>query len=160
MTITKASLGPLGNAKEIANALRSLDTERAQLIAAVNGILSPTIHPWTAADASGAGLVITTTLGDSVKVGSLVFANFVLSYPVTADGSVAKISGLPYTSMNDAVSSLGGYIAFTNTVLEISMLIPVNSKVIQWLLDTGTAVINSQLSGKNIRGMVIYRTAE
>jgi hypothetical protein len=52
---------------------------------------------WTPADASGAGLSFTSVDARYTKIGNLVTVYVVLTYPVTASGSQAKISGLPFT---------------------------------------------------------------
>jgi hypothetical protein len=52
---------------------------------------------WTPADASGASLSFTSVDARYTKVGNLVTVYVVLTYPVTASGSQAKISGLPFT---------------------------------------------------------------
>lgn len=55
---------------------------------------------WTPADGSGASLSFTTVEGHYVKVGQLVSVAATLTYPSTANGSAAKISGLPFTLAN------------------------------------------------------------
>lgn len=53
---------------------------------------------WTPTDNSGASLTFTSVSASYNIVGNMVFARFSLSYPSTADGSVAKITGLPIAS--------------------------------------------------------------
>lgn len=53
---------------------------------------------WTPIDTSGASLSLTlTTTQNYVKVGSLVFINFYVTYPATSNSSVQQIGGLPFT---------------------------------------------------------------
>lgn len=54
---------------------------------------------WTPADASGAGLSLTTSVRYSTA-GNMVFAYGRIAYPVTASGSVALVSGLPFGIQN------------------------------------------------------------
>jgi hypothetical protein len=56
---------------------------------------------WTPADGSGAGLGLTVTRADYLRVGSLVFVRFDVTYPATASGAQATISGLPFTAVGD-----------------------------------------------------------
>ena len=62
--------------------------------------------PWTPADGSGAGLSIANNGSQYVKAGQLVIVSLDATYPVTADGSSAVISGLPFT--NQATNGWGG----------------------------------------------------
>ncbi len=64
---------------------------------------------WTTSDASGAGLTITTARGKYVRIGDIVFINGVFGYPVTANGSIAKISiPIPTTNESNSVNVLSG----------------------------------------------------
>jgi hypothetical protein len=57
---------------------------------------------WTASDGSGAGLVLTQSgINYYTKIGRIVYLNFYVTYPATANGSSASIN-LPFTSNNDA----------------------------------------------------------
>lgn len=53
---------------------------------------------WTPADGSGAGLSLTVTAATYTKIGRLVHFQFFVTYPVTANGTQAQISGLPFAT--------------------------------------------------------------
>ena len=53
---------------------------------------------WTPTDASGAGLSLTIRQATYVKVGKAVFVYMFVVYPSTANGSTAKIGGLPFSA--------------------------------------------------------------
>lgn len=53
---------------------------------------------WTPADGSGAGLSLTVTSATYVKVGQIVWVTFDVTYPITANGANALVSGLPFAS--------------------------------------------------------------
>lgn len=61
---------------------------------------------WTPTDASGAGLTFTVNFAKYTKVGNLVTANGFITFPSTANSSVATIS-LPYVAANSVVGSAG-----------------------------------------------------
>ena len=66
---------------------------------------------WTLTDASGAGLTITNHQLSYVKVGTLVFVNFYITFPTTSDGTNSKFSGLPFTALANKYSYLNGRVA-------------------------------------------------
>lgn len=55
---------------------------------------------WTPADGSGASLVFTGVSANYTRIGNMVFAYGRVTYPATASGASAVISGLPITSAN------------------------------------------------------------
>jgi hypothetical protein len=63
---------------------------------------------WVPADASGAGLTFTSVTATYTKIGNVVTVFAKLTYPSTASGLQAKISGLPFAAAN------GGLILFAN----------------------------------------------
>jgi len=109
---------------------------------------------WTASDGSGAGLALTQSgVNYYTKIGRVVYLNFYVTYPVTANGLSASIN-LPFTSNNDAAyyylfgrtqnNVAGGPVTWQtgggNTV--ITCLVQNNSG--------GSPVTNAQLSGSFI----------
>lgn len=77
---------------------------------------------WTPNDQSGASLALTNDSGSGnpfgsyVKIGQMVFQAHNIKYPVTADGSTAKIGGFPFTTENPTNAVYwGGYHTFTNS---------------------------------------------
>lgn len=62
-----------------------------------NRSLTPTETTYTASDVSGAGLVLTQNLvASAIRTGNIVSGYFDVTFPATADASIARIS-LPYT---------------------------------------------------------------
>lgn len=55
---------------------------------------------WTPADGSGAALTFTNVSANYTQIGNMVFAYANLTYPSTADGTGAKLSGFPVTFAN------------------------------------------------------------
>lgn len=53
---------------------------------------------WVPIDSSGAGLVFTGVTGTFTRIGRVVFLNGTLTYPATANASVAAIGGLPFSA--------------------------------------------------------------
>lgn len=99
---------------------------------------------WTPTDASGAGLTLVNPSGTYIKIGQYVWVSGVTQYPVTADGSAAKLGGLPFT----VIGTFGaGSPAFTNTSLDIIYYIRESSTQTEMFLNTGVTVTNAQLSG-------------
>jgi hypothetical protein len=60
---------------------------------------------WTPTDGSGAGLTFSTATGTYTRIGRSVTLQFVVAYPVTASVAATKISGVPFTSLNQCVGS-------------------------------------------------------
>jgi hypothetical protein len=113
---------------------------------------------WTPADASGASLSFGNTTNNCfyTRVGNVVTCMFALSYPSTASGSSAAISGLPFTSKSTALDAAGGFVTYTDASLAISLL--VNSGASSFALwgNSGSAVTNANMSGRWLRGVITY----
>jgi hypothetical protein len=103
---------------------------------------------------TGNGVTFTTgTTGWYTKVGNLVTLNFIVNWPVTANGSPAYITNLPFTTNTNAGVALGGYSSDINmiTLVGNTILYPTN------LLGT-VVTVNATLSGKTVVGCVSYMT--
>lgn len=74
----------------------------------VNSGNNQSIGSWTPADASGAGLVFTGVSAAYTKTGNMVCVYGVWTYPSTANGSAASISGLPFAPANQNYASVVG----------------------------------------------------
>lgn len=112
---------------------------------------------WTPTDASGAALSITPTDCRWIKIGRVVIASFAITWPANANGSNARITGLPFTSKNGSVDYVGGGApALTNT--STTMTIALLKNAVDFLLFNyaGGNVVNSALSGLVVRGTVTY----
>jgi hypothetical protein len=68
---------------------------------------------FTPADVSGASLTFSNVLGTYTKIGQLVTCNIQFEYPVTADGSQARIS-LPFVAVNNSAPGSGSFIVNTS----------------------------------------------
>jgi hypothetical protein len=114
---------------------------------------------WTPADASGAGLSFAIAdAGDCrwTKIGRMVFASFAFTYPATASGSAALWSGLPFASASTATSLFGGTLSYTDAGVSIRLLVTSNATTVGLRDDAGAAIADSALSGKKVRGTIVY----
>jgi hypothetical protein len=101
---------------------------------------------WTPADGSGASLSLTVNNANYVKIGKLVVVTAYITYPATASGSTAVISGLPYTSNGVAVTSITSN---SNLVVPINGDVGNGSTTITIVNAANVgAVTNANLSGK------------
>jgi hypothetical protein len=115
---------------------------------------------WTPTDNSGAALSFSGVSATYTRIGNIVFADFSITYPVTADGSNASIAGLPVAVPNQtyaqgpcAVWASGGSIA-------VILHPTANTSTAAFLNHaTGAAVTNANLSGLTLRGMMPYPAA-
>lgn len=116
---------------------------------------------WTPSDASGASLALTVTASDCIytKIGRQVIASFGVTYPATADGTIAGIGSLPFTS-EAAAASQGGMISYTDVGFAPTFLISPNTLNFNFYKNTGGIVMNSEMSGKIIRGTLIYQASQ
>ncbi len=104
---------------------------------------------WTPADNSGAALSLTAT-GSYTRIGRMVYAEYNITYPSTASGNNASISGLPF-----AVSGTGGAASAFQT---IDNRIQGNNGATTFNLynATGSNLTNTNMSTKVIQGVFIY----
>ncbi len=109
---------------------------------------------WTPADGSGAALALTVTTATFAKVGSLVFVEADLTYPVTVDGSNSRISGLPFTSIAAKYPlATGG-----NFGSAYEATVNATATTVDFLSVAGVRIINSALSTKQVQFSGCYRT--
>lgn len=116
---------------------------------------------WTPSDISGAALAFTGVTGNCIyhKIGSLVTATFAVIYPVTIDGSAAAIAGLPFNAAT-TVNAQGGYITYTDAGVTILLNISAGNTYFTLKSTAGAGILNSALSGKEVRGTLIYRATQ
>ena len=114
---------------------------------------------WTPTDESGAGLSFTVSHNRYTKIGRIVHAHVLLTFPSTSNTSLAKI-GLPFTCSGDSdSSSTGGAVTEQNIDTSKSYTASVNYSDSLVIREFGsTALGNNALSGKNIRFIVTYFT--
>lgn len=130
----------------------SLGASGGTTIGSIGGA-SVTPGAWTPADASGAALAFTGVSAGYTQIGNMVFAYATLTYPSTADGSNASISGLPFPVPNKAYAAIAAIVeGITLTVLKAVQ----NSSVAAFLTQAGVAQINSTLSTKTLTFILIY----
>ena len=109
---------------------------------------------WTPADASGAGLTFTGVTAKYTKIGNIVTVQSQLTYPTTANGSAAAISGLPFTT---AIASTGS--VKNNNGLTILPLVANSSTTINFnIYATGGNTTNLQMTGVTIIFTITYTT--
>jgi len=97
---------------------------------------------WTPADDSGAGLSLTVTSATYTKIGDRIFFDAVIAYPVTANGSNAKIQGLPENASVASVCKLQSTVAVL-----FSGGIAAGGKILTWYKNDFNNLTNANLSG-------------
>lgn len=113
---------------------------------------------FTPSDVSGAGLTFSNVIGLYTKVGRLVTCTVQFQYPVTADGSQARVS-IPFAAINS--NAAGGGIFYVNTpspglVNAQPNVTGAQSYFVLSNVPNGTAFINANASGIYFRGVFYY----
>ncbi len=118
---------------------------------------------WTPTDASGAGLALTTVADGCYyrRVGNVMFAFFDITYPVTADASVASIGSLPTAAKAGTNAVGGGYFSLqTVTASDFGILVNPGASTMIFNTNGGVTIAhNAAMSTKTIRGCAIYAVA-
>lgn len=110
---------------------------------------------WTPTDASGASLTFTGVSASYTQIGNMVFAYASLTYPSTANGSNALISGLPITVPNQEYARQCSVTA--STAAGGSDMVPVaNSTQISPRTLAGANVTNATLSTVTLKFICVY----
>lgn len=109
---------------------------------------------FTVTDNSGAGLSFTVFTGNYTKIGRLVHARFSLQYPVTANGSAAKITSFPFAAVG---GDYGGHSSYTTLGSALTGLMGTTSLDLYDL--SGVAKTNANLSGKTVAFNFPYTAA-
>ena len=99
---------------------------------------------WTPVDSSGAGLSLTVTSAQYIKLSQLTHLQMDITYPTTANGSGAVVGGAPFT--NQAVQGPGAAPAFTNCSLTHAWFMTASLQTLYAYTSAGVAVTNAQLS--------------
>lgn len=111
---------------------------------------------WTPADGSGAGLTFTGVSARYTRFGRLCWAEFSFSYPSTADGSTATVSGLPFLALLLAGSTYGGGFLYT-TNLGVDVKLHMNgADEFVFVKTDGTALTNAEASLSLFRGVLTF----
>lgn len=129
-------------------------------LSSVPSTFTPAAHvtngSWTPADGSGAGLAISGS-GTYSKHENIVIARGEITYPATADGNNAVISGLPFTVANSQPARQG-FISYSNRGVGFYALPANNTQTVTFSELAGSAVTNAALSGKIVYFCAIYTT--
>lgn len=136
-----------------------IDLTVAQVITLLGALITQTTGSWTPSDASGAALIFSGISANYTQIGNMVYAYTQLTYPVTADLSAAKITGLPVTVANANYAQMPGILSDSSgglpgTAVILPLKATTNASII--LEIGGTAVTNAQLSADTIRFMAVY----
>ena len=103
------------------------------------------MYPWTPTDASGAALTFVALDGWYYRVGRLCHAFATFTYPATADGSNARIGGLPFLSASlDGARS--GNLSYTTSAVASKFLMESNSRISNFYTAAGAIVTNAQMT--------------
>ncbi len=119
--------------------------------------LSQTVATWTPTDLSGASLTLTVTTATYIKTGKLVYVQFDITYPATADTSTAQVS-MPFlgNGNNQALA-----VGFNNSATSIGCLV-VNANpqyVVFYRPLSASGATNVLLSGSRIVVSGTYQSA-
>jgi len=113
---------------------------------------------WTPVDASGAALVITVGAATYWRYAQLVVAHFAITMPVTASAVQMKIGGLPAKAENTGWNAHAVCLSLQQHGAALTGLVDNDSTNMRFADAAGGAITNAAYSGKQLRGVAIYRT--
>lgn len=146
-----SGLQPLSKLNALGNTL-SGNTQGYQAPAQMQG-------SWTPIDASGASLVFSASEGWWFRQGDMVVAMGQVTYPATANGSNAKIGGLPFTVKNNLYARAGGALTIS-TIAGVERIYPEqNTTQFPLLNATSASVTNATCSGGIFAFVITYPAA-
>jgi hypothetical protein len=112
---------------------------------------------WTPTDSSGAGLTLSVSGANYVKVGTLVHVNAYFNFPNTGNGLGVRIGGLPFTAKNNQNYS---YLMGRSTIGGIMLQVDNNSTTFDMRpADSDSGVTNAQIANSHILFSGTYITA-
>jgi len=112
---------------------------------------------WSPVDGSGAGLSFSSVSGYYTKVGRIVTATFALVFPSTADGSAARIGGIPFASAAFGNGQNSGSFTVNNSGQSIQpSIVSGDTKIAAIIYTTGISATNANLSGATLSGGIVY----
>ena len=114
---------------------------------------------WSPIDSSGAGLTFGGVSATYTKIGRQVTCNLLLSYPITADTSVAEIGGLPFAAGSYGATSIQGFFCVRNSSFSSYGLAGAGGAS-SFIFDknSGTAnALNADLSNTFFAATIIYQ---
>jgi hypothetical protein len=100
----------------------------------------------------GNGITYSSASGRYTKIGRLVYLDFSITFPVTADVSSATMSGIPFS--NGSGSLGGGGFRYTDIGQYLAMAAGITD--ITFFILNGNNITNATLSTKIIQGFVEY----
>jgi hypothetical protein len=107
---------------------------------------------WTPTDGSGAGLSFTVSDNKYTRVGRIVNCSALITYPATASGINAQITGLPFVVGNYSVGQLIGFFGVSGCVTASATLSDLFPRDL-----TGTSLTNVALSTKVVAVSISYQ---
>ena len=111
---------------------------------------------WTPVDSSGAGLSFSSAGGFYTKIGRTLTCFFYVTFPSTANVSVAAIGGLPFTTGNNVAGGVfTGAVAY-NTYGSLQLVGPSSVTYFNLSTPTGSDITNANMSLKVLRGSFLY----
>lgn len=112
---------------------------------------------WTPADGSGAALTFTNVNAHYTRMGNMVFAYGRVTYPATASGSSAVISGLPVTSANATYATAPcSFYSASGSTNSLNATVAQNATTIGIFKNDGSASTNANLTGATLLFQCIY----
>lgn len=111
---------------------------------------------WVPSDGSGASLSFTLGQCRYTKIGRLVQANFDITYPSTANGADTVIAGLPFYGEGNAAVNF----SYATVAAVVRGMVADGEKYFLIYNSTGGRPVNSDLSGTQIKGSILYETDE
>jgi len=112
---------------------------------------------WTPTDSSGAGLTLSVSGANYVKVGTLIHVNAYLNFPSNSNGAGVRLGGLPFTAKNNQNYS---YLMGRSTIGGIMLQVDNNSTTFDMRpADSDNGVSNAQISNSHILFSGTYITA-
>lgn len=98
---------------------------------------------FTLTDNSGAGLSITTNYANYIRIGNAVIINFSVTYPSTASGSNATVTGLPFSSLNNPPVN-----CVSNAPTVVGAQLATSGITLTFVSNAFGSITNTTLSGK------------
>ena len=112
---------------------------------------------WTPIDSSGAGLTLSVSGANYVKVGTLCHVSVYLNFPNNGNGLGVRLGGLPFTAKNNQNYS---YLMGRSTIGGIMLQVDNNSTTFDMRpADSDSGVTNAQIANSHILFSGTYITA-
>lgn len=125
--------------------------------AAANTLSDYETGTWTPIDSSGAGLTLSVSGANYVKVGTLCHVSVYLNFPNNSNGLGVRIGGLPFTAKNNQNYN---YLMGRSTIGGIMLQVDNNSTTFDMRpADSDSGVTNAQIANSHILFSGTYITA-